>query len=79
MAANALVKALEEANHKCKELVGKRHDTQAAQEKCEVEQREAGQMQRWLKYGIGMCPRWKSCKWSGRHLSHHGKCECDWG
>ena len=39
--ADALIKALEEANHKHEELAGKRCDAQAAQEKCKVEQHEA--------------------------------------
>ena len=39
--ADALVKALEEANCKRKELANKIHDAQAAQEKHEVDQREA--------------------------------------
>ena len=35
--ANSLVKALKEANHKHDELANKRHDTQAAWEKREVD------------------------------------------
>ena len=35
---DALMKALEEANRKHKELVSKRHDAQAAWEKCEADQ-----------------------------------------
>ena len=37
---NTLVQALEEANHKHDELVTKQHDTQATQDKCEVDQCE---------------------------------------
>ena len=38
--ADALVKALEEANHKHEELANKRHDAQATWEKCEADQCE---------------------------------------
>ena len=39
--AEDLVKALEEANHKCEDLAKKWQDVQVAQKKCEAEQHEA--------------------------------------